>query len=142
MAENKSWKVMCWNVRGLNSDKKWNSIRDKIIESRCDIACLQETKKDFFDNNFIRNFCPSGFDSFAFKASAGASGGMLTIWKSALFSGTNFFRMNMLYHLNSPQSSIMIAGFLLISMPHAPEMARGASWNGLEISKCLLTLTG
>jgi len=47
MAENKSWKVMCWNVRGLNSDKKWNSIRDKIIESRCDIACLQETKKDF-----------------------------------------------------------------------------------------------
>ena len=81
---------MCWNVRGLNSDKKWNSIRDKIIESRCDIACLQE-KKDFFDNNFIRNFCPSDFDSFAFKASTGALGGMLTIWKSALFSGTEFF---------------------------------------------------
>ena len=92
MDENKSWKVMCWNVRGLNSDKKWNSIRDKIIESGCDIACLQETKKDFFDNYFIKNFFPSGFDSFAFKDSAGASGGMLTIWKSALFSGTEIFQ--------------------------------------------------
>ena len=41
----KSWKVLCWNVRGINSDKKWVFIRDKITESNCDIVCLQETKK-------------------------------------------------------------------------------------------------
>lgn len=92
MAHNRPWKILCWNVRGLNSDKKWNAIRDRIIESRCDIACLQETKREIFYNNFIRNFCPTGFDSFAFKASAGASGGILTVWKSAMFSGAEIFQ--------------------------------------------------
>lgn len=24
----REWKVLCWNVRGLNSDKKWDSMRD------------------------------------------------------------------------------------------------------------------
>ena len=36
---------------------KWNSIRDKIVESRCDIACLQETKKEHFGQLFVRNIC-------------------------------------------------------------------------------------
>lgn len=44
----KHWKVLCWNVRGLNSDKKWDSIRDKIVKSQCDVICLQETKCEFF----------------------------------------------------------------------------------------------
>ena len=30
-------------MRRLNSDKKWDAIRDKIAESNCDIICLQET---------------------------------------------------------------------------------------------------
>jgi len=36
-------------MRRLNSDKKWDAIRDKIAESNCDIICLQETKKETFD---------------------------------------------------------------------------------------------
>ena len=42
---NRSWNLMSWNVRGLNSKEKWSEIRDKIIEANCDIICLQETKK-------------------------------------------------------------------------------------------------
>ena len=49
----KSWNILCWNVRGLNSDEKWTSIKDKISESKCDIICLQETKKEFIDLPFI-----------------------------------------------------------------------------------------
>ena len=79
-------------MRVLNSDKKWDSIRDKITESNCDIICLQETKKSDFDLCFIKKFCPPRFDKFEFLPSIGASGGVITIWKSHLFQGTLAFR--------------------------------------------------
>jgi exonuclease III len=79
-------------VRGLNSDKKWNSIRDKIVESKCDIVCLQETKKEQFDSTFIRNICPQHFDSFTFKPSQGASGGILVCWNGRIFNGLEIFQ--------------------------------------------------
>lgn len=88
----KSWKILSWNVRGLNTDKKWNSIRDHVVESNCDIFCLQETKCSSFDLSFIHQFCPASFDSFEFLASVGASGGTLIVWKGALFSGSLVFQ--------------------------------------------------
>lgn len=85
MNHNRSWNILSWNVRGLNSKSKWNSIRDKIIESRSEIICLRETKKDNFDRNFIRNICPAEFDGFHFLPSIGASEGILIAWKSSTF---------------------------------------------------------
>lgn len=75
----RDWKVPSWNVRGLNSDRKWDLIRSKVTESQCDIICLQETKKEQFDSNFIRNICPARFDKFEFLPSIGESGGCITI---------------------------------------------------------------
>lgn len=83
----RAWKVLCWNVRGINAEWKWSSIRDKISESKADIICLQETKKESFDLAFIRKFCPPSFDSFEFLPSIGASGVVITIWKSSFFEG-------------------------------------------------------
>ena len=71
--------------------KKWNAIRDKIAETNCDIISLQEIKRESFDTHFIKNFCPRDFDSFEFLPSLGASGGVITIWKSHLFSGQLVF---------------------------------------------------
>lgn len=88
----REWKVICWNVRGLNADRKWNSIRNKIIESACDVICVQETKTDVSDQAFIRQFCPPAFDAFLFYPSIGASGGIITIWKSSLLDGQLAFQ--------------------------------------------------
>ena len=88
---NRSWNLMSWNVRGLNSKEKWSEIRDKIIEANCDIICLQETKKEDFNLAFIRNFCPADFDKFEFLPSIGASGGIIIIWKGRLFNGEFIF---------------------------------------------------
>ena len=87
----KNQNVLCWNIRGLNSDKEWNSIKAKITECRCDVICLQETKKESFDLQLIRKSCPPSFDAFAFLPSVGASGGVITIWKSHLFYGNLVF---------------------------------------------------
>jgi exonuclease III len=89
---NRSWKVLCWNVRGLNSDNKWNAVRDRIVESFCDIVCLQETKREHFDLNYIRLFCPPTFDSYVYLPSVGASGGTIILWKSAFFQGKQIFQ--------------------------------------------------
>jgi exonuclease III len=86
MNQKKHWKILSWNVRGLNSETKWISIRDKIIESKSEIICLQETKREQFDVGYIRNFCPIEFDSFELLPSIGASGGILVAWKSSAFS--------------------------------------------------------
>lgn len=35
----------------------------------------------------LKLFCPKRFDQFAYIPSQGASGGLLTIWNSSIFSG-------------------------------------------------------
>lgn len=88
----KCWKVLCWNVRGVNSSEKWNPIRDTIVEAACDVFCFQETKRDSWDTLFLRKFSPSSFDSFEFHPTIGASGGLITCWKSSSFSGQLVFQ--------------------------------------------------
>jgi len=83
----RSWNVLSWNVRGINAPWKWNAIRNKVVESKCDIICFQETKKEGFDSRFLKNVCPNEFDAFDLLPSIGASGGILIAWKSSLFSG-------------------------------------------------------
>jgi len=37
---NRSIKILFWNIRGLNSQEKWDAIRDKISESACQVLCI------------------------------------------------------------------------------------------------------
>lgn len=54
----KSWNVLCWNIRGLVAENKWESLKNKVTENQCDMICLQETKKEKFDILFIKLFLP------------------------------------------------------------------------------------
>ena len=83
----RNWNVLCWNIRGINGNKKWDAVRDKINESGCSIVCLQETKCENFDTPFIRQFIPKRLDKYEFVPTIGASGGILVAWNSNLFSG-------------------------------------------------------
>lgn len=84
--------MLCWNIRGINADNKWESLRNKISECNCDIISIQETKREEFDLSYIRNFCPRNFDDFYFLPSIGNSGGILVAWKSSSFTGTVLFQ--------------------------------------------------
>lgn len=88
MDSNRNIKVLFCNIRGINSQAKWDAIRDKISESACQVVCLQETKRETFDSFYIKKFCPRTLDTFAFFPSSGASSGLLTIWNSSLFDAT------------------------------------------------------
>jgi exonuclease III len=83
----RKWRILCWNVRGLNSDKHQRALRSKIEESQCSIICIQETKCEVIAHKLIRNCYPKRFDSFVYSPSVGASGGILVLWNSAVFNG-------------------------------------------------------
>lgn len=74
-----------WHVRGINDKEKQDCIRDKITESAASIVCLQETKREAFDNAYISKFCSRHLSKFCFSPSAGTSGGLLTIWNGCGF---------------------------------------------------------
>uniref|UniRef100_A0A0A9DE02 Endonuclease/exonuclease/phosphatase domain-containing protein n=1 Tax=Arundo donax TaxID=35708 RepID=A0A0A9DE02_ARUDO len=84
---NRQWKILNWNVRGLNSDHKWGRIYDKIEESNCAVICFQETKRELIDSKFMKNFCPKRFNKFEYLPSQGASGGLLVAWNDSVFVG-------------------------------------------------------
>jgi exonuclease III len=83
----KKWLVLCWNIRGLNAKSKQLALMNAIKNSGCAVICLQETKKDVFDLQFIKSCCPPDFDEFVYVSSTGASGGLIIIWKGSIFSG-------------------------------------------------------
>lgn len=80
-------KILIWNIRGINSQGKWDALRGKIEESACHIICLQETKRESFDIFYLKKFCPRHLDKFCFFPSDGASGGLIIIWNSSVLDG-------------------------------------------------------
>jgi exonuclease III len=81
------WSILCWNIRGINAERKGDAVKSKILETNCDILCLQETKKEFWDSQYLRSFCSRHLDDFSFLPSVGNSGGSLIVWNSSKFEG-------------------------------------------------------
>lgn len=114
----RSWAILCWNIRGINSDEKWDAIRSKVMESKCDIICLQETKREFFDSQYIRKFCPPFFDAFDFLPSIGASGGCIILWNSSKFSGSPVFQNDFAHSVEL--TSKLLGDIWLLTNVYAP----------------------
>lgn len=81
----RSYNVLSWNVRGLNSQEKHDCLRAKIQECASNIICIQETKRESFDSFYISKFCPRFLKQFAYHSSVGASCGLLMIWSESFF---------------------------------------------------------
>lgn len=75
---------MIHNIRRINAPKKWNFIRRRIVETKCDIICLQETKHEHV--TMLMFGCPRNFDEFNCLPSISNAGGIITIWQCSRFS--------------------------------------------------------
>jgi hypothetical protein len=65
-------KIICWNVRGLNSSDRQNSVRNLVLSSKADVVCLQETKMTVISTRTILAALGSDFCQFSFLPSSGA----------------------------------------------------------------------
>lgn len=74
-------KILIWNVRGLNSSSRQDSVRTLVDSSRADIVCLQETKIAALPRRVLLSALGSDFTDFIELPAAGASGGILMAWR-------------------------------------------------------------
>jgi hypothetical protein len=72
---------------------------------------------------FTKKICPSTFDAFEFIPSDGASGGIITIWKSRLFSSSKIFANE--YCLSVELTSNYNADSWILSNIYAPCTSTG-----------------
>jgi hypothetical protein len=83
------------------------ALLNAINISGCSVVCLQETKKTDFDIAFIKSCFPRRFDDFVYIPSNAASGGLIIIWDSSMFSGMimHYEPFAISVHFSSTQSS-------------------------------------
>jgi exonuclease III len=119
----RNWKLLCWNVKGINSVNKWTAIKSKIQETSCDIICLQETKRELLDLPYIKNFCPPTYDSFEYVPSERFSGGIISFWKSTRFNAHKIFQNN--FALSLELVSTMSGASWVLTNVYAPCTVQG-----------------
>jgi hypothetical protein len=119
----RNWKVLYWNIRGINSDAKRVCLKSKIIECNCDVLFFQETKREFFDIGFLKSFCPKSQDCFEFHPSVGATGGTIIVWNGSRFVGDKIFEND--YALSVEFRSIHTGASWVITNVYVPYMTQG-----------------
>lgn len=85
MARNRSFRFLSWNVRGLNDRRKCSVVKSLILNYRCSVICLQETKLNFVNTSKFYTFCGSHLQDFRCLNAIGTRGGLLTAWNPSLF---------------------------------------------------------
>jgi hypothetical protein len=75
---NNHYKVLSWNVRGLNSIAKQEDVKQVVNVHKPDLICLQETKMSTISIAMVRSFLDYDYENnFLFLPSVGASGGII-----------------------------------------------------------------
>jgi len=77
-------KILCWNVRGLNSRARQDTVRTLITSCQVDVVCLQETKMPGISRGCILSLLGSDFPHWLELPAIGASGGILVAWRHRL----------------------------------------------------------
>lgn len=117
--------MLCWNVRGLNAARIWDSIRNKVIQANCDVVCFQETKRASFDGGFLRKVLPPCFDEYLFVPAIGASSGLLVAWKSTILLGNLKFSLGFAIAVEfSARHSDSFWNLMNVYGPYTPEGKR------------------
>jgi DNA phosphorothioation-dependent restriction protein DptG len=89
------YKILSWNVRGLNNSTKQEDVKQIINSVKPDIVCLQETKLAAINQSTIKNVLGHDYDnSFAFLPAVGTKGGILLAGRDSLFSICQCYHYN------------------------------------------------
>ena len=142
MARHKYWKILNWNIRGVNAHEKHLALFNKIEESGCTILCLQETKKEHFDLEYIKKFCLRRFSKFAFLPSVGASAGLLVVWNDSMMSGEVLFQNDFSLSLKFTCKVSAEHWFLTNIYGPCQTEKEEISWSGFRTLICLMIITG
>jgi hypothetical protein len=74
--------MLVWNVQGLNSRARRDTVRELVVEERPTLVCLQETKLHVINDFDLLQILGHGFD-YIYPPSVNTSGGILVSWKAS-----------------------------------------------------------
>ncbi|GJU68923.1 putative RNA-directed DNA polymerase [Tanacetum coccineum] len=127
-----SMKGICLNCNGLGADNKRSWVKDLIESESLIFFGIQETKIDVVDSPLICSLWPRSFIDFAFCSSHGASGGILTMWDSRIFSiDSKFENRNFLGVVGTWMGINVKVGLLNIYAPQSPSL-KDQLWSDME----------
>jgi hypothetical protein len=81
--------LLVWNVRGLNSLARCDSIFQVVLLSGASVVCFLDTKLQVVSRATVDRCLGRDFDCFFFLPADGTRGGILLAWKSAVVSLSN-----------------------------------------------------
>jgi hypothetical protein len=81
-----SFSLLNWNVRGLN-DVAWRAtVCRTLLQYRCAVAGLQETKLDSVSHAIRREIAGPHLDGALDLFASGTRGGIMLLWDSSVFT--------------------------------------------------------
>jgi hypothetical protein len=83
--------VASWNVRGLGDDDKCDTVSADLSVARPNLVALQESKLGPIAPTKVAHFFPASLRSFVSVDTAGALGGLVTVWDQNIFNLSNSF---------------------------------------------------
>lgn len=76
------FKILTWNVRGLNDRDKRLAVKAVLRRARVDVVCLQETKMEVFGVEVVQEILGGKFMEWLHLPAMGTAGGVLLYWDS------------------------------------------------------------
>jgi exonuclease III len=87
-------KILSWNMRGLNEEKKRLRVRRLLRQCKVDIVCLQEKKLEMITHGLVQSLWRCPYVEWSYVASFGASGGILLMWDRRVVSKVDVCQSN------------------------------------------------
>ncbi|GKD15769.1 RNA-directed DNA polymerase, eukaryota [Tanacetum coccineum] len=120
------------NSNGLGGDVKKSWIRELIDRNSPSFLGVQETKLESVDQFLIWSLWSRNYAQYAFSASVGASGGILTMWDSRVFTMDHTFcDRNFLCITSSWVGMANKVGLLNVYAPQSSSL-KEALWSSIE----------
>ena len=80
------FKLLSWNVRGINDKEKRLLIKNVLRDWRCNLVCFQETKLDEVQLSDIRSIEGNQSMDFVALKAQGSAGGIIVMWDKTFFN--------------------------------------------------------
>lgn len=81
------FKLISWNVRGLNDLEKIRIVKSLVIDWNADILCFQETKLEGEIKELVNQTWGRRWVRFECLEASGTRGGILMLWDSRVWKG-------------------------------------------------------
>ena len=84
------FKILSWNVRGVNDPDKRKVIKNFLRSHRADLVCLQETKVQEMTIDLVRRLGVGRCLNWKALNAEGSVGGILLLWDNSRISLVDF----------------------------------------------------